>query len=156
MWQGNCTFNQLCSLRWLLSPALLLLAQSRGKPFTGSEGFISLSRRVFFIIAVLLVCLTFIKLLGLLNEQKITPYISVGIKSPALVSCFLLLEPLLSTWPCHPVGADSHQLLLSFALQNLLEPCVFLAMWICTNQCSGSRDDNWNGSVNNQWDKICP
>lgn len=39
---------------------------------------ISLSRPVVFIIAVLLVCLTFIKLLGLWNELRITPNISVG------------------------------------------------------------------------------
>lgn len=155
MWQGNCTFNQLCSLRWSLSLTLFLLAQHRvGESISlALRGFISLSRRVVFIIAVLLVCLTFIKLLGLLNEQRITPYISVGIKPPALISCFLLLQSLLlSTWPHHPVGADTQSTAPAFLCTGVQIPlvfCVFLAMWICTNQCSGNRGGNSDGSVNN-------
>jgi len=84
VWQGSYTFNHLCSFRWSLSLSALLLllgAPAYGKALLQrSSPYFALSALVVFILAVLLVCLTFIQLLGLLNKQLITADIWVGIK----------------------------------------------------------------------------
>lgn len=81
----------------------------------------------------------------------------LGLKPLLWYPAFLLLQPLLlSTWPRQPVEADTQSTAPAFlclGVQNPLAPCVALAMWICMNQCHGNRDDNWNWSVNNCWDK---
>ena len=90
--------------------------QSRRKHLAGIEHLIFSSRdRRSSSLAALLACLTFIKLLGLLNGQRIAPNTSAGIKKKSLLSCSLLFKHLLlPPWSHHPVEADTQSTVPSF------------------------------------------